>query len=622
MSARLFALLLLPILSLSLPAQAGYKLDIEYAEWGFDGRAVPGRFNLVTAEVRNSGDTAFEGKLTLRRLVTTAGAWTGAEHVEEVFIGPYSQKLVHFYPYILETADEWELRWGPSVDDTFVVERPALSNGARVIFNDETLMSSITPSLKPFRDDMFPPTVAGTDSLRAVVLDHTPRWEEPRRRAFRDWLYLGGVLHVVHDLSGDFPVLPVEELNGKYRPERFGTGRIYWHELQRNELTREYVKERIYASSRGSLTISGPNNVSLDVDPTDPKYYTRFNDEEFFHAHADWHSEEIIPARLRELVTPSHNWLLIYVLSGAYLLLIFPGGVLLNRTRLDYRFSMGALVLIVGLWSWMFLAIGSRGYGESTSMCSTAALRQLPDGRWDVEQWSSLFVTSGSNYTLTHPGETLAYSTAQAYEKIGGSIENGERGAFSVDMPPFTFRTFAHRNQIVSEPVEVTIDAVEFGSRSDSMPDSEFVPLKSLKAQVRGRLPSVPKFGYVIYGDHIYTLDRTAFVSGEGNLITGEPMGTHAIVPIMNRRFRRFEGNVRENPEQGLDRFAVWMMARNMDLRRGFDVVDFQLPKDQVRIYLCGDLPDELHAVDATDRDARLGNQFGRVLYCIDVPLP
>ena len=102
-------------------AGAGYKLDIEYAEWGFDGRAVPGRFNLVTVEVRNSGAKAFEGKITLRRLVTTAGAWTGVEHVEEIFVGPYSRKLLHFYPYILESADEWELRWGPTVDDTFVI---------------------------------------------------------------------------------------------------------------------------------------------------------------------------------------------------------------------------------------------------------------------------------------------------------------------------------------------------------------------------------------------------------------------------------------------------------------------------------------------------------------------
>lgn len=603
-------------------AQARHSIDIEYAEWGFDGRAVPGHFNLLSIEVRNSGDDAFEGKLTLRRLLTTAGAWSGAEQVEETFIGPFSQKLIHFYPYILESADEWELRWGPTVDDTFVVERPALSNGARVILNDGELASGIIPALKGFRDDMFPPTVTGTDSLRTVVLDHSPRWEEARRRAFRDWLYLGGVLHVLHDASGRFPVLPVEEANGPGRVRRFGSGRIYWHDLPRAALTREYVYDRIYATSRSSITVSAPGNLSLDVDPTSKKYYTRFNDEEFFHAHADWHSEEIIPARLRELVTPSHNWLLIYVLSAAYLLLIFPGGALLNRTQLDYRFSMAALIVIVGLWSWMFMAIGSRGYGESTSACSTAALRQLPDGRWDVEQWSSLFVTGGDKYTLTHPGESLVYSTAQAYERIEGSIENGDRGALVVDMPPFTFRTFTHRTQLNAGDVQIRIASFEFTEPADTMFESDFKPLGQLQAEVEGRLPTAPRFGYAIYGNHIYELDLTAFQTGQGNLVKGDPLNLHEVVPVMDRRFKRFVGNVRQNPEPGLDRFALWMMARNMQLRRGFDVRGFELPGDQVRLYLCGDLPDKLRAVDATDPDAPLGNQFGRVLYCIDVPLP
>ena len=624
MSARLRSLFVLSIAALSVPVQtqAGYKVDIEYAEWGFDGRAVPGHFNLLTVEVRNSGDQPFEGKLTLRRLVTTAGAWTGVEHVEQIFVGPYSQKLLHFYPYILESADEWEIRWGPTVDDTFVVERPALSNGGRVILNDETLVSGIIPALKGFRDDLFPPTVTGTDSLRCVVLDHTPRWEEARRRAFRDWLFRGGVLHVLHESAGDYPVLPVEELNGNVRPERFGGGRIYWHDIQRSALSREFIYDEIYSTSRGSTTVYASSNVSLDVDPTSRKYYTRFNNEEFFHSFADWHPEELIPARLRELVTPAHNWLLIYILSAVYLLLIFPGGAFLNRTRLDYRFSMGGLILIVGLWSWMFLAIGSRGYGESTSVCSTATLRQLPDGRWDVEQWSSLFVTTGTNSTLTHPGESLAYSTAQAYEQIEGAIENGDRGGFTVDMPPFTFRTYAHRNQIQAEPVEVTIESFESGPRPEAMFDSDFEPLKTVTAQVKGRLPTTPTFGYVLYGNHIYELDLTAFLAGRGNLISGSPLEYHNVVPIMDRRFRRFEGNVREDRKKGLNRFAVWMLARSMHLRRGVDVTDFELPEGLVRICLFGDLPQELHAVNAADRDARLGNQFGRVLYCINVPLP
>jgi len=609
------------LLVLSQQSFAAQKIDIEYAEWGFDGRAVPGRFNLLSVEVRNSGDTPFEGRLSLRRLLTTAGAWTGIEHAETIFIGPFSQKLVHFYPYILETADEWELRWGESLDDTYVVERPALSNGDRVILNDQDLLSGIVPGLKGFRDDLFPPTVTGTDTLRTIVLDHTPRWEEPRRRAFRDWLYLGGVLHVIHENTGEFPVLPVEALNEPERVQRYGAGRVYWHPRQRIELSREYVYENIYATSRDSVSVAAPGNVTLDVDPTARKYYTRLNDLEFYEAEADWHAEEVIPARLRELVTPEHNWLLIYLLSGAYLLLIYPGGALLNRTRLDYRFGMVALLAIVGVWSWMFLAIGSRGYGETTSTCTTAAVRQLPDGRWDVEQWSSLFVTVGDGYSLAHPGESVAYSTTQSHEQIEGTIENGQPGFLSVDMPPFTFRTFAHRNQVKMGSVAVNISDAEIGSADELKIESAFAPLKTVHANVIGRLPGPVSFGYIAYCDHIYRLNPEPFETGAGNLIASEPMKLHKLFRI-DRKFSRFQTNVRQDPAAGLDRFAVWMMARNLQIRRNIDVTEFRLPPGRLRVFLYGDLPEALRAVDAVNPDEPLGKQFGRVLYCIDVLMP
>ncbi len=621
MNCRIPYLCLFMFLVLSQQGVAAPKIDIEYAEWGFDGRAVPGRFNLLSVEVRNSGDTQFEGKLSLRRLLTTAGAWTGIEHAENIFIGPFSQKLVHFYPYILETADEWELRWGESLDDTYVVERPALSNGDRVILNDQELLSGIISGLKGFRDDLFPPTVAGTDTLRTIVLDHTPRWEEPRRRAFQDWLYLGGVLHVLHENTGEFPTLPVEALNGPERLSRYGAGRGYWHESQRIELSREYVYEHIYSTSRDSVSVAAPGNVSLDVDPTARKYYTRLNDLEFYEAEAHWNSEEVIPARLRELVTPEHNWLLIYLLSGAYLLLIYPGGALLNRTRLDYRFGMVALVAIVGLWSWMFLAIGSRGYGETTSTCTTAAVRQLPDGRWDVEQWSSLFVTTGDKYSLAHPGESVAYSTTQAHEQIEGRIENGQPGFLSVDMPPFTFRTFAHRNQVKMSTVAVTISDVEFGSASESKFESDFPTLTKVHADVVGRLPGPVAFGYVVYCDQLYQLNVKTFASGTGNLINSEPIKFHKLFRI-DRRFSRFQSNVRQDPAAGLDRFAVWMMARNLRLRRNIDVTEFNLSSDRIRVFLYGELPEALRAVDAVNPGEPLGKQFGRVLYCLDVLMP
>ena len=355
-------------------------IDVTFAEFGFDERAVPGTFNILSIQIRNNSTEAYEGTLRLRRLLSATGAWTDVEQTQPLFLSPGSVKLVQFFPYVLDTSEEWEIRWGETLDDVYIVEQAALTSGARVLFNDPHRLSGVTAGLKGFREDYFPAITTGTDGLALAVLDHMPDWEEPKRQAFRDWLYRGGVLHVLPGQDGHYPQLPIAELNQEARPARFGAGRIYWQDVVREELTPDYVYQNSYPTVQSVLPLARRGGDRGFVDPTPSDFIIDL--ERYFTSYSDWNSDSLIPQRLKQLVRPQHNWGIIYAASGIYMLLLFPGGLLLARSRLDYRVGLVALLTIVAGFSWMFRQVGARGYGESTRTLTAAVARPLSEGRF------------------------------------------------------------------------------------------------------------------------------------------------------------------------------------------------------------------------------------------------
>ena len=144
-----------------LPAEAhaAGQIEIEYADWGFDGRAVPRTFNLLTLGIQNLTAEPFEGTLRCRRVLSAAGGWSGAEILQDVYIGPNSVREVQVYPYMLDEGEVWEIRWGDGLEDTFLTERPQLTSGSRVILNDPISNSGIQQGLKGFSEDWFPVSV-------------------------------------------------------------------------------------------------------------------------------------------------------------------------------------------------------------------------------------------------------------------------------------------------------------------------------------------------------------------------------------------------------------------------------------------------------------------------------
>lgn len=631
-SWRCWLIGLVLILSLgivSVEARAAGQIQIEYADWGFDGRAVPRTFNLLTLGIQNLTGEPFEGTLRCRRVLSAAGGWSGAEILQDVYIGPNSIRGVQFYPYMLDEGEVWEVRWGDGLEDAFLTERPQLTSGSRVILNDPISNSGIQQGLKGFPEDWFPVSVVATDALRLAVMDHAPRWEATRRDVFRNWLFRGGILHVLHEPSGKYPVVPVPELNIEPRPTQFGAGRIYWHDRTRDELNKAYVYDRMYKTSQDLVPVIDRRGSTFDIDPTSTEFIRR--DEEFFEAYAEWDSDRLIPTRLKEFLRPNHEWPLIYLLSSVYLLTLFPGGYLLVRSKIDYRYSLIALVVVVAGFSWLFSVMGARGYGESTSTTSVATARQLPDGRWDVEQWNSLFVTSGGDYSIRAAGDFPIFSTVENLERVSGSVINGRDGRFAVDMPPFTYRTFATRTEVPlgnfsALVIEAVIEGAEFkdgegsnlidGSLEESRKD-----LLSLKVQFDGVLASEVRDALILYGDSFYPVNLDVLQTGSGDLVEGPGV---RIVEQMNlsRQFKRFDRRRMATPDDTLDQFPQWLIARDLQLRRRADIAGLKLPTDQARLYVSAELPSQLVCQNAVDPDAPFGNHNGRIMYRIDLRMP
>ena len=605
------------------------KLGVEYADWGFDGRAVPRTFNLLTLGIKNLSDEPFEGTLRCRRLLSASGAWSGAEILRDIYVGPDSVRIVQLYPYMLDEGQVWEIRWGDGLEDSFLTERPQLTSGARVLLNDPIANSGIKQGLKGFQEDWFPVTVVATDALRLAVMDHAPRWEEARRETFRAWLFRGGILHVLKEPNGNYPVVPIPELNVEPRPTRFGAGRVYWHDRTRDELNKAYIYEKMYATSQDLVSVVDRSGSTFDIDPTSTEFIRR--DDEFFEAYAEWDSDRLIPARLKEFIRPNHEWPQIYLLAGVYLLMLFPGGYLLVRSKIDYRYSLLALVIVVGGFSWLFSVMGARGYGESTSTTSVATARQLPDGRWDVEQWNSLFVTSGGDYSIQVAGQFPVVSTADNVERISGTVRNGRDGQFSVDMPPFTYRTFASRTDVALGKYIAKVVDVEFaGSGTSNEENSDpnignakqsSQELVSLKIETEGLLASQIRDARILFGNSLYPVDVEVLRAGSGNLIAGQGERLSAQINL-SRQFKRFSRRQMETPDDALDQFPRWLIARDLQLRRRIDIADLKLPPDQARLYVHAELPGELVCQNAADSEVPFGKHRGRILYRIDLVLP
>ena len=427
---RRWSLLLLGVLCAS--AQA---LEIRETRWGFDGRVLPEHFNLLSILVDNPGPTPFDGDLVLEELRGMENA-VGAPIVQPVYLAPHSSRFVQFHAYTTQES-EWRLRWGQRRQHRHNLDAVKFGGPARVLLANPSSLERLQARLKTFPDDLFPTMPGATSALDSVVLAHAPRWETARREAFRDWIYLGGVVHLCRGTDGKYPEFSAElaALNGEGAEQRIGAGRVVRHEKGASEIDDSYLASRGFSSRELE---KGKQVAIYQLDAT-------------------------VLRKLATLTRPQIVWWLIYLLTASYILVIGPGHYWWGRKR-SYGVSIAAFIGVVTLYGAAFAHAGRRGANEQQSAHSLAIARPLGGKRYDVTQWISVFATRGAMYQLTHAAPANLYSTGADTEAVNGQITNGREGAFVADIPLFSSRPFIHRGVLVGDDTTVAVTEWQNGS--------------------------------------------------------------------------------------------------------------------------------------------------------------
>jgi len=410
---------------------AARALEIRETRWGFDGTTVPGRLNLLSVLVTNPSATAFDGTLRLEQNGGLLG-YVGTPLVQSCYLAPFAARWVQFFPFIGDNqssaGEEWTLRWGNTAATQQAVDGPKLGPPARVRLVEgdgggDNLRAARSPENQPnwraFPESLFPVTAAGTDGLDSLALDHAPqRWEPARRQALLDWLRRGGGVHLYPDptAGGRLPEFAGElaALNSPLPRWQVGAGVVFRHDNNAAENATLPAAPELRENKEGT---------SGDLEPI------------FFRA-------------LASLTRPDVNWALLYTLSALYLLALGPGHYFFFGKRRDYRMTLLVFALGVAAFSALFAVIGRRGYGESNQIWTLTLARPLGEGRCDLTQWTSAFMTRGDTYVFTQPGAPAGglFSSADTVEKIPGLVFGGGReSAFQAEIPLYSARPFTHR---------------------------------------------------------------------------------------------------------------------------------------------------------------------------------
>ena len=407
-------------------ARLANALEFREARWGFNGTVKRNTFNLCSIDLFNPSPDPYQGTVQLK---PTGGIGRGDETPwmdHGVYIGAGETRTIQFMPYITSQMLDWEVSWGPGGAERFEFPHSSREVAVPVAVQFYAAQSASKPltGIEAFPESDFPIGAAGTEVLGSVVLDHVPRWDEVRRRAFRDWLGRGGHLYLINDRDGkrlEFPAL-LEELNGPSGRFMVGQGVVTRHGIVQNAgqvpgLTTEVAQSTI-----------APNfeiaNQSFGNDPATMAMTQLFR-------------------TMRSMVRPDHNWTLIFILAFIYLLVLFPGIWLVSRKRGDFRATYALILGTVVLFSWFYAEVGKRGYDESTGLRELMVAYPLGNQRVALRKCGNLFVTSGGGYVIPTHGEGAVFSLESGAEFSGNAmIMNRPQAGVMADIPPFSACAF------------------------------------------------------------------------------------------------------------------------------------------------------------------------------------
>ena len=569
-------------------------IEIKEKRWGFDGRVRAGRFNILSVLVTNPDARAFAGEFVLedRRGMEKS---VGAPVVQPMYLAAGTLRWVQFHVFTNQAGGEWDLRWGKGPRDHEKIDGAQYAAPARVLLIDQESAFASTSGLRAFPDDLFPTTVAATDALDAVALDHVPRWEPVRREAFLDWLRRGGTVHLLHAADGQFPNFPepLAALNAIAERTRFGAGLIVRHDATRAQMNEQFLADHGFPAPELRT------NAKVQI----------------------YDLEMLLLQKLAALTKPKIAWWMIYLLTAGYVAVVGPVHYRWSK-RLPWRRSIALLLAVVAGFGGAFAFAGRRGANETQQIRALAIAHSLGEGRHDVTQWISAFATRGNTYKLSHASPSNLYSTATAFDSVNGTIVNGRDGRFEVDIPLFSTRPFVHRGVLQGDRTEIAV--VDWQTKEGGS-------LEKLVLKSSAELSKKVEHAWVRHRNVFHEMTSSAEgwqLAENGDVSESEFFSEQYFHQIIQNLYDYSsgvfvtgpDGEKEEKPDDAwLHDAGKLLIARALGTVEGLQhvVTGPPPPADQVQLFLYAPLPDGFRVLDP-----RFGNQTGRVLYVQDVFKP
>jgi hypothetical protein len=559
-------------------AMSASALEIQDVKWGFDGQAVPNRFNILSVLVGNFSSTPFDGSIEFYK--SRGMARVGAVYRVPCYVSPLTTRWVQFYVYTDTSYDQWRMEWGRGPKDYHDFDPPRWGPPAQVMFTDSETALSIGTVFKQFPEELFPPGIAGTSGLNSVILDHAPRWEPAKRQAFLDWLQAGGKVHVLLGADGRYPVFSdqLSVLNLSSDRGRIGAGLAVRHAATAQQIHAQDVEE---------------DNRSW-------KQYKE-NDPQAVSQSGDWFFRT-----LASMSRPQHSWDFIYLMATFYLFAIGPGIFYSSRKMANYRLRIGLLLGIVAVFAWLFNLVGRQGQGAASVVHTLSYARVIKDDKYAVTQWINLFATRGSQYTVQHASPHNIYNTGQDYESVNGWIEGGKDAKLVVDIPMFSRRALLHEAEMKGAQIPASILKWDGADQ-----------VKELSISVGPEFAKEVLEGWVVQGNEVYRM-RPAGDHIEFNDQYKEPFD--AFVKDFNPQTQVYEynNNATKDDQTEFRNLArplmAWALgAQNMEGSFGANPAN----ANNVQLFLFARSPSGFGI-----SKSQFGREVGYVLYQIDLFRP
>ena len=546
---------LVAALWLGLSVSASAQIQVEgKPRWGFDGLVHTNEFNLLTIDVANLSEGPWKGNFTLE-------AGRGLSRVDiplvqpDQFIEAYGRRRLQFLVYVPH-KNEYALKWGRRPNENYDIDEPDEAGEPAIVqFTREEAVRAGVDGVATFNEAEFPTSAAGLSGLGTAILDHAPRWSDAQSQAFLEWILAGGTVHLYEETAGITPEFTgkLQALNEPSDHFALGGGMVHRHAQTAQQSAETF-----------------------------PKIHKREN------YYPQWYLSSSLFQTLKEITRPEHNWLVIYFLAALYLLLLFPGCWLLGRKRGDYRITYGAILAIVALFSYGFRSVGARGYGESTSLNAAALVQPTSDGRAIVTMWSSLFVTSGNRYEITHPFEGNIYSTGQANESVPGFALNRPFGIVNTEIPSFSSRTLVNTGVVNDFRLAPELEPYRVEVLNTELADGV---LKAFDVKLHGTTGSV---------------DALVLHQGRLTPLFTDPQGIYSLAnsgmslaqEVDERTWRvarNYSGKIEETKEQLRGKTRPLLMAWSLGVEGPEERDDLEFPPGEVRLYVTVDLPESLY---------------------------